>query len=394
MARIIVHIDLNAFFATCEELRDPSLASLPLIIGHSGRSGIVSTCNYKAREYGIHSGMPTFQATRLCPSVKIVEPNYEYYEVMSRSFFCLIKTYCKEMEIASVDECYCDFTKVLSNLKQPSRYLRAIQMKVKKELGLSCSMGVAPTKWLAKMASDMKKPMGLTLIRIKDIPTKIYPLPIESFWGIGKKTAPLLRKKGISTIGDLARAYENDPEGMRTFFGKFSSTVEEWLSGKGSDTIEKEYGDPKSIGNSHTLYFDTDKLEDIEEDLSRLAKEVSNRAKAAKLRGYGITLNVKDTSFHLHSKSVTLEESTDDAEKILEIARQLYQSSYEGKFPIRLVGITLTRLVNPVKEVVQLTFWNTEEYRELDKTKILINELNEKMGKDLLMRSSDVKKTK
>ena len=394
MAKIIVHIDLNAFFATCEELRDPSLSKLPLIIGHSGRSGIVSTANYKAREYGIHSGQPTFQAQKLCPNVKIVEPDYSYYQVMSTSFFCLIKRYCPLIEVASIDECYADFTDVLKGSKDPLGYLRALQRKVKAELGLSCSMGVAPTKWLAKMASDMKKPMGLVTIRRKDIPSIIYPLPIASFWGIGKKTAPVLESKGIKTIGDLKHAFDTNNKEIIDLLGKFALTVEEWVNGKGSDTVHLEYEDPKSIGNSHTLYFDCDSLHEIENDLRHLAKEVSERAKASHKKGYGITLTVKDTAFHLHTKAVKLEESTNSEETIFSKAVDLYTEHFEGKFMIRLVGITLTRLVDPAQETVQMSLWNYDEYAEQDKTKLLISEINRKMGEDVLMRGRQVKEKK
>lgn len=394
MSKIIVHIDLNAFFATCEELRDPSLAKGPLIIGHSGRSGIVSTCNYKARSYGIHSGQPTFQAQRLCPRVKIIPPDFDYYQVMSTSFFYLIKRYCPLIEVASIDECFCDFTDVLSKQKHPLEYLRAIQKKVKSELGLSCSMGVAPTKWLAKMGSDLKKPMGLTTIRRKDIPQIIYPLPIESFWGIGKKTSPILRSKGIATIGDLKKALDENNIEITKMFGKSLITIEQWINGKGSDVIHLEQEDAKSIGSSHTLSFDCSNFEEIELDLEKLAKEVSSRAKEARKKGYGVTLSVKDTSFHLHSKAKMLERCTNNADEIFAIAKDLYIEHYEDRYEIRLIGITLTRLVDPVKESVQMSLWNYQEYEEEDKTKSIITQINRKLGDDVLMRTAQAKKKK
>ena len=394
MARIIAHIDLNAFFATCEELKDPSLKEVPLIIGHSGRSGIVSTCNYKAREYGIHSGQPTFQAKKLCPGVRIVAPDYRYYQVMSTSFFEMIKQYCKKIEVASIDECFCDFTDVLKNVKNPVGYLRAMQSKIKDELGLPCSIGVAPTKWLAKMGSDLHKPMGLTIIRRKDIPNIIYPLPIESFWGIGKKTSPELRKLGIFTIKDLKIHLDaQDPE-LSKMLGKFESTIKEWINGNGDDQVITEYPDPKSIGNSHTLSFDSSCLEEIDDSLLALAKEVSSRAKEARKKGYGITLTVKDTSFHLHSKATRLEESSNEAKVIYEVAKELYLLHYEHKLTIRLVGITLTNLVDPIKENVQMSLWNYETYQDMDQTKLLIHELNRKLGEGTLMRSAELKKDK
>ena len=250
MAKIIAHIDLNAFFATCEVLRDPSLKGKPLIVGHVGRSGIVSTCSYEARAFGVHSGQPTFQALRLCPDVVVVEPHFRDYEVYSRSFFSYVREVTPLIEVASIDECYADMTKALSGVKDPVAFLRKMQWDLRERTGLNCSIGVAPTKWLAKMGSDMKKPMGLVLIRRRDIQNVLYPLPIESFWGIGKKTAPRLREQGILTIGDLAGAMERNDPILQAELGKFYQTAKEWIEGKGSDTVHLEAEDPKSVGVS------------------------------------------------------------------------------------------------------------------------------------------------
>lgn len=391
MSRVIVHIDLNAFFATCEELRNPSLARLPLIIGHSGRSGIVSTCNYIARKYGIHSGQPTFQALKCCPQAKIVPPDFSYYEVMSTSFFFLIKEYCKKIEVASIDECYCDFSEVLSKVNDPVAYLKAIQLKVKNELGLSCSMGVAPTKWLAKMGSDLKKPMGLTIIRRKDIPSIIYPLPINAFWGIGKKTAPLLQSLGIKTIGDLKAALDENRSDVLSYLGKFASTCKSWVNGYGEDEVTLYHQEAKSIGNSHTLSTDCESLFEFEKDLRRLCEEVSYRLKKAHKRAHCLTLTVKDTSFHLHSKASSLEEGYLESKEIYDCVSSLYQLYYEGKYPIRLIGVSASKLFSPNVEAVQLSLFNDVFIPE-DKTRDIISNINKKMGEDTLKRLSSIKK--
>ena len=230
MAKIIVHVDLNAFFATCEEIRDPSLANVPVAIGDKGRSGIVSTANYCARKFGVHSGQPTFQALEKCPNLKVIHPDFSYYRVMSHSFFGYLSRFSKLVEKASVDEGFVDMTEYLSSKKDPIEALRLFQLGLQNETGLKCSIGVAPTKWLAKMASDMKKPMGLVLLRRRDIPTLLYPLPIESFWGIGKKTAPSLKEAGVQTIGDLYTALQNNESAATKILGKFASTAKEWIS--------------------------------------------------------------------------------------------------------------------------------------------------------------------
>ena len=178
MAKVIMHIDLNAFFASCEVIRDPSLSGLPLLIGHSGRSGIVSTASYEARKFGCHSGQPMFQALRLCPQAKVIPVDFDYYSMMSLSFFSYLRRYTPLVEPASIDEGYADMTERLKSESDPASFFLRLQSELKKETGLSCSIGVAPTKWLAKMASDLRKPMGMTILRRKDIPLVLYPLPI------------------------------------------------------------------------------------------------------------------------------------------------------------------------------------------------------------------------
>jgi len=391
MAKIIMHIDLNAFFATCEQIRDPRLIGQPIIIGHPGRSGIVSTASYEARKFGCHSGQPTFQALKLCPQALVIPPDFDYYQVMSNSFVAYLQRFSKIYESASIDECYVDMTKPLKDCPDPKQYLLDLQQGLLNETGLKCSIGIAPTKFLAKMASDMKKPMGLVFLRRRDIPTLLYPLPIEAFWGIGKKTSPKLRAMGITTIGELAkRANALDPLLMEEL-GKFFYVIKDWVNGYGSDTIDMAPFDPKSIGNSETLMHDCDTEEEIAPVIKRLSEEVASRARADKKVGCTVTLVVKDTAFHLHNKSVSFRDSTNDSEEIYSKALNLYRTSFLGLL-IRLVGVTLGKLSDPSKETVQMSLWNYEKFEEQDRTRLLINELNRKMEKPLLMRGSEVKK--
>ena len=388
---IIMHVDLNAFFATAETLRDPSLKGKPLIIGHSGRSGIVSTCSYEARKYGVHSGQPTFQATKLCPQAIIVEPHFGYYQILSNSFFALIKEITPLIEVASIDECYADMTKVLSKEKDPIGYCRNLQKRLYDEMGLPCSIGLAPTKWLAKMGSDLHKPLGLTVIRKKDIPGIIYPLPIESFWGIGKKTSPRLRELGITTIGDFARLAEANDPNLQKVMGKFFFTARTWVLGGGDNAIDTNPWDPKSVGVSTTLPRDCQGIEEIEPFLINVCNECSSRAQKERKKGYTISLQIKDTEFKTHSKRATILTSTNDAQIIFAEAKRLYQTYFE-KAEVRLIGVTLEKLVDPKKEEVQLSLWNYEEYEKMDKTKLLVNDLNRKMKEPKLMLLSEVKK--
>ena len=388
---IIMHVDLNAFFAAAEVLRDPSLKGKPIAIGHAGRSGIVSTASYEARAYGVHSGQPTFQALKACPNLILVDHHFDYYHMLSNSFFSKIKEVSPLVEMASIDEAFVDMTKPLSQEKDPIAFCRNLQFSLKEELGLGCSMGIAPTKWLAKMASDLKKPMGLTIIRKKDIPTVIYPLPIESFWGIGKKSAPRLRELGISTIGEFAKKANEDDPALMELMGKFFYTAKSWVNGGGSNQIELEAPDPKSIGVSTTLGHDCQGFAEVYSSLRSVADELSLRAKRERKEGYGVTLQVKDTQFHLHSKRGTLLHSSNDADALFDEARRLYEA-YFNDMEVRLVGITLEKLVDPKKEEVQMSLWNYQEYEKMDKTKLLIEEFNRRLDNPSLMRLSEVAK--
>ena len=386
-----MHIDLNAFFATCEVLADPSLKGKPVIVGHEGRSGIVSTCSYEARAFGVHSGQPTFQALKLCPQAIIVPPHFSLYEVYSRSFFSYVKTYSTIIEEASIDECYVDMTKAMEKVTDPVAYLRDMQFKLKEQTGLSCSIGIAPTKWLAKMASDLHKPMGLTIIRRREIPSIIYPLPIESFWGIGKKTAPALRSLGIMTIGDLAKQCEADDPSLMRVLGRFYQTVKDWVSGRGDDVVSTEPWDPKSVGVSHTLMRDCEGLSEILPSLKEICAEVSRRAKKEGKVGKGMTLHVKDTSFKTHSKAYTFGELTDDEETLFQVACKLYAQNYDA-MTVRLIGVTLEKLCIKARQEVQMSLWNYEKYEEQDRTKLLIADLNRKFDKPALKRLSEIKR--
>ncbi len=383
MSKIIMHIDLNAFFATAEEARNPSLQGKPIVVGHPGRRGVVSTANYEARKYGVHSAMPTYEAVNKCPSLIVVPCDFSYYEMLSNSFFAFLRRISPLVEPASIDEGYVDMTSVLKNEKNPLLYLQKLQKSIYDELDLKCSIGIAPSKFLAKMASDLKKPMGITVCRRKDMETLIYPLPISSFWGIGKKTAPKLEALGIATIGDFKkRCDENDPA-VAELLGKFFFTAKEWVNGYGDDTVNPEPFDPKSIGRMETFSSDTNDYEEISYKIQELAREVATAAQREGKKGKTVSLVVKDTSFKSHDKSSTSKSATNDFEDIYTKALSLYEHNFLGQV-IRLVGVSLSSLIDPKEETVQLSFWNYEEYEEMDKTKLLINDFNRKLKGEYL----------
>ena len=392
MSRVIVHIDLNAFFARCEEIRDPSLENKPVAIGHEGRGGIVSTCSYKAREYGVSSAMPMFKAKQLCPQLIIKPVDFRFYGAMSDRFMRFVGRYTKLVEIASIDECFADFTDTIKGVKDVPAFFRKLQQDLYNETKLKCSIGVAPTKFLAKMGSDYKKPMGLTIIRKSDIPKILYPLSIDKMFGIGKKTAPRLKEIGILTIGDLAkRCNEEDPK-LKNELGKFFYVIKDWINGTGSDEIITAPWDPKSIGNSTTMKEDTSNPEQIASTFSWLAKEVSNRAIKENKLGSTIQIVVKESDFKTHNKSLTLDNPTNNYQVILDTAMSLYEKHF-SKMTVRLLGITLQNLIDQKDIAIQMSLFDYEKHEEENATRLLINDLNRKMKKNVLMRASEAKDT-
>ena len=390
MAKIIVHVDLNAFFATAEQIRRPEYVGKPVIVGGLGPRGVVSTASYEARKYGVHSAMPIGEARMLCPNGIFLSGDYPYYEMLSRSFFGYLKNYSSLVEEASIDEGFVDMTSLLSKTKDPLSVLASLQRGLLEQIGLKCSIGVGPTKFLAKMASDMKKPMGITIIRRKDIKKMLYPLPIDNFFGIGKKTAAHLRSKGINTIGDFASEIVNNEFEMKKFFGKRFDYYVDSINGYGDDTVNPERPDPKSIGHSRTFMTDTDDFGEIKDVLEELSREVSERLSKEKKKCKRIVVNVKDTNFKVSSKSINLNEPIIESEDIIKLAKKLFADNYLGKM-IRLVGVTAANLVPLKDRNAQMSLFDDDEYDE-DKTQVLVDSLNRKANKKVVMIASEALK--
>ncbi|MDY0214155.1 MAG: DNA polymerase IV [Bacilli bacterium] len=387
MSKIILHIDLNAFFAACEEIKDPSLKGKPMIVGGGGRRGIVSTANYAARKYGIHSAMPTYKAIQLCPELIIREPDFKLYHHYSSLFFNYIKdNFSPLIEVASVDECYVDASEVLQNDPAPLKTILNLQQTLLKELGLSCSIGVAPTKFLAKMASNFKKPLGMTVYRRRELKNTLWILPITEMYGIGKATAPRLQALGIKTIGDLAN---NKSEDVKNMLGKSYFTFHDWANGYGSDAVIVDEEDPKSIGNSQTFLFDTDDYDEITALFKELSMSVSKRAERENKVGLTIQIVIRYYNFETVNRSVTLTKPTNKQLTIFYEAMKLFDRNYKDE-PIRLLGVTLQNLSDEGSLVEQLSLF--DDFTTKSKTEVIMDLLNEEYDKPAFIKLSDMKK--
>jgi len=388
--KTILHIDLNAFFARAEAIRHPEWGDEPIIVGGEGSRGVVSTASYSARKKGVHSALSIAEARRLCPEGHFVPVDFAYYNLLSRSFMGYLREFAAVVEPASIDEAYVDLTSKVREEKDPLSLFKRIQTGLFDRLGLQSSLGIAPTRFLAKMGSDLKKPMGITVIRRRDIEKLIYPLPIEAYFGIGAKSAAALRRQGIRTIGELApRLFENDPF-LMGLFGKRFEAMKGELEGHSDDVVSSEAHDPKSVSHEETFPFDTDDegyiKGRIRELASSLAQDLAKLGKKAQI----IEVVAKDPSFRRKDRSKKLSRPIDAEDALAAGLLKIYEDSFLGQ-PLRLIGVAAKGLVDPKKETVQMSFFDYPEYEKMDETKLLIAEWNRRLKKPLLSTAAEKK---
>ncbi len=383
--RIIFHIDLNAFFASCETTLRPELQKLPLAITgeKSSKRGIVVTANYVARQYGVHSAMPLMQAKKKCPSLVVVAANFDLYRKISQQFIDLLHTYSDKVEKASIDEAYVDVTHLYHQV-HPLLLAQQIQARILNELKIGCSIGIAPNKFLAKMASDMKKPNGITVLRKRDLPKMLWPLPIEEMFGIGKASSPKLKQLGINTINDLV--HYKDVEKIEQLFGRHAL---KWIEdAKGNDQTPinpNKYEVPSSIGHSTTFAKDYCFDEEIKAEAKRMCIKTSNRLKRYQLYAKTISIQLKDNTFKQITRSKTVEVPIQTVSEIYPIIEELFEEHWEGQ-PLRLVGVNTTNLVSTNKVTQQLNLFNYQSFATEEKLNQTLQKIKTKHGNHLIQK--------
>ena len=385
MSRVYFHIDLNAFYASCEVLLDPSLKGKPLAVSGTTRRSVVSTASYEARAYGVHSAQPIEEAKRLCRELIIVEPHFHYYHELSNEFMGIISEYTDTMEIASIDECYADMTEAIMKFEKPLDLAWQIQRRVREELGLSCSIGVAPNLFLAKMASDMKKPNGITVLRIREVPQKLWPLPIKDMRGVGAKTLPYMEDLNIKTIGDLAN-YPNVEE-LRPIFGKNTEEMIRKANGHDDREIVTEW-DAKSMGVSETFLEDLTDYDELRGMIRSLSRTLSERLRRSNKAGCLISLRIKYYDFSNADRSVRIPEPIWKADDIYVQAIALFNDHWEQE-PVRLLGISVSDFERADAMHGQINLFDAAIARR-EETISVLNELNQELGGLRLKRASEV----
>ncbi len=387
MARVIFHIDLNAFYANAELILDPSLKGKPIAVSGLTRRSVISTCSYEARAYGIHSAMPTQEALKLCKDLIIVNGHFEFYDELSNKFINIIKKYSKLIEKASIDECYVDVSEIIMTYKKPLDLAWQLQQEIYNELKIPCSIGVAPNKFLAKMASELKKPMGITVLRLQEVPVKLWPLSIDKMRGVGNKTIPMLKDIGINTIGDLANF--NDKNKLLPIFKNNLDKILLRAHGRDDSEIITDY-EVKSISQSTTLLEDISDYDEIKGVFLSLSRSLSRRLKEESKIGYVIYITIKLYDFNQIVRSKKLEKPIYYHNDIFENTMDLFDLNWDEQ-PIRLLGIGLSRLIDAREYMPQLNLFETNVF---DETEQVLNNLNNILINGNLKRASDILKKK
>jgi len=337
--RRILHIDMDAFFAAVEEKRHPELKGKPIVIGGSGdptKRGVVSTASYEARKFGIHSALPLRTAYNLCPEAVFLPVDYEEYSRVSQVIKRTLKGISPVMEDVGIDEAFLDLSDVAKTSEEISQ---EIKKRINEETGLTCSIGIASNKLLAKIASDMQKPDGLTIIEEKDIEGRIWPLPVRKLWGVGPKTEASLKRIGINTIGELAfMPVDSLVEHYGASYGHY---LHEASRGKDESPLVTHW-EPKSASRETTFQTDTDNWQTIAKTIAELTREVVDDIKQKKYKGRTVTLKVRFSDFKTYTRAKTLEEHTDSVEEIRKAAFHCLQR-IELNRKVRLIGVRITQ---------------------------------------------------
>lgn len=340
--RRILHVDMDAFYASVEVLDDPSLEGQPVIVGGLGPRGVVATANYPAREFGVHSAMPTARARRLCPQARFIRSRMERYRRASADVFRILGGVTPLVEGLSLDEAFLDVTGSLRLFGGPLEIARRIKQDIHRHTGLTASVGVAHNKFLAKLASDAQKPDGLVWVRPAEVRAFLDPMPVTRLWGIGKQTAPRLRALGILTVGQLRRA---DETALQPALGNRVQHFQRLARGEDDRPVETSRPD-KSI--SHEVTFDADIVDAAEllAELQRQTEKVARRLRCQELMARTVVVKIRDAGFRTVTRSRSLRACTDNTRTLYRMARALFENwrSSHRTTPIRLLGMGVSGL--------------------------------------------------
>jgi DNA polymerase-4 len=344
----IIHVDMDAFFASVEVLDNPRLKGKPVIVGGTSNRGVVATCSYEARRFGVKSAMPIFMAKELCPNAVFLKPRFGRYKEISNSIFNIFRSITPYVEPLSIDEAYLDISHIKQN---PVEIANHIKNRVRDEIGLTLSVGISYNKFLAKLASDWNKPNGLKIINKDMVPKILFPLPINKIYGLGSKSVRKLNNIGIFTVEELYRLPEDI---FVEYFGKFGHEIYDRIRGIDKRKVITSR-ERKSIGKETTLRNDTNDLVELKEYIKEFSSEISFILKNKNFSARTITLKIKTASFMNHTKSRTLNIYINEEKDLYKEALDILEDM-ELEEKIRLIGLSVSSLKEG--KIEQMTFWS------------------------------------
>lgn len=386
-----MHVDMDAFFASIEQRDNPFCRGKPVIVGSDPKEGkgrgVVAACSYEARRYGIHSAMPISQAYHRCPNATFLKPRMKRYQEVSLSIRDIFYYFTPLVEPISIDEAFLDITGSLRLFGTPKQIANALKKEIREKENLAASVGIAPNKFLSKMASAHCKPDGLLIIKEKEIKNFLHPLPISKLWGVGKKTEQKLAGLGIETIGQLSALKK---EYLESLFGKAGSHL--WYLSQGIDNRELEpIHEAKSISHEITFEEDIDDIKIIKKLLLLLAQNVARRARQNNMRGYTVTLKLRYSDFHTINRSQSKSEPLDTAEEIFYNVKDIIEKINLSGKKIRLIGISLSNLVSAEFEQISMFRNGKEKKKKLSQAE---DKIINRFGHDSITRALLIKPKK
>lgn len=355
MSRVVFHVDMDAFYVSVERRENPDLNGKPVIVGADPKSGtgrgVVMACSYEAREMGIRSGMPIGMAWRKVPTAVYLRPNYELYGAVSESVMNVLRAYADILEHVSIDEAFLDVTSKVNGFDDASGFAVRVKAAVREREGLACTIGVAPNKSIAKIASDLAKPDGVKVVRPEEVAAFLDPLPVTKISGVGTKTAELLERVGVRTIGELARFPGAE---LKKILGKNSVWL--WGIARGMEQLPvEERPDPKSISVERTFDRDVSEWTTVQETLRDVAHNVFLRARAQGATFRTIGIKIRFEGFQTHLRERTLGSHVLDEKVLTDVAQDLAKEFAGRKRRVRLLGVRVTHLERPKTKQPQLS---------------------------------------
>ncbi|CAM2958481.1 DNA polymerase IV [Paenibacillus sediminis] len=382
--RVVLHVDMNAFYCSVHAAEQPELyRGKPTAVAGSIelRKGIIVTCSYEARKLGISTGMHVNQAMKRCPELIVIQPNFYLYRKYSSAFMKIAYEYTPLLEATSIDECYLDITGS-KQFGTPLEIASAIQRRILEQLSLPCSIGIAPNKLLAKMGSDMKKPSGITILRIRDVPNLLWNKPCSELFGIGSKTAQKLKKLNIYTIGQLAAA---DEKKLTEMFGVTGVWMKQAANGIDHSPVSPEREQSKSIGHTTTLPHDISDEQDVHRVFLNLADQVTRRLRRQKLMAQTVQITIRTPDMHTITRSRALNTPTESTDEVYQEACRLFHTHWTNEKPVRLLGITLQNLSPKDQSAIQLDLFDYEKQPKKEKLTKTMDLLRDKFGENAVL---------